>query len=262
MVIETTIALLLIFGALVMGHELGHFITARLVGIRVEEFAFGFGPKLLRLFKRGDTEYTIHPVPLGGFVKLAGMEPGQEDIPDGLQAQSAWKRAIVFAAGPVASFILAVVIFVGTGVFWGFPHDWKTMNRVGSVMPQTVASKIGLRAGDRILAIDGKPVSSGIEMTTLIHNKPGEQVRLTVEHNGDKTTRTAVPSWSVQYLGVTWSFMEGDRGQAKDILNPALAKKTGIKPGDKLVSLNGEQIRGGAQMVEQIKKIGENPVAI
>ncbi len=262
MVIETTIALVLIFGVLVMGHELGHFITARLVGIKVEEFAFGFGPKLVRLFKRGDTEYTIHPVPLGGFVKLAGMEPGQEDIPDGFQAQSAWKRAVVIAAGPVASLILAAVIFVSTGIFWGFPHDWKTMNRVGSVMPQTVASKIGLRAGDRILDIDGKTISSGIDMTTLIHNKPGERVTLTVERNGDRMTKTAVPSWSVQYLGVTWSFMQGDRGEVKGILNPALAKKTGIEPGDKLLSLNGKQIRGGRQMVEQIKEIGEKPVTL
>ncbi|OFX13860.1 MAG: hypothetical protein A2Z18_08530 [Armatimonadetes bacterium RBG_16_58_9] len=262
MVVATAIWIVLIFGALVMFHELGHFVTARLAGIRVEEFAFGFGPKLVRLFKRGDTEYTIHPFPLGGFVKLAGMEPGQEDIADGFQAQSAWKRAIVIASGPVASFVLAVLIFVNTGVFWGFPHDWKKLNRVATVMPRTVASEIGLRAGDRIVEIDGKPIRTGEEMTGAIHNKPGERITLVVQRNGTRMKKSAVPSWSIDYLGFEWLFMKDDRAEVKEVRDPTLADKTGIEVGDKLLSVNGAVIRGGRQMVDQIGKFGANRVTL
>ena len=262
MVVETVIALALMFGALVMFHELGHFVVARLVGIRVEEFAFGFGPKLLRLFKRGDTEYTVHPVPLGGFVKLAGMEPGEEDIPDGFQAQERWKRALVIFSGPLASFALAVVTFVLIGVFWGFPHDWKRMNRAAMVQPQSVASKMGLRAGDRIVKINGKPITDGRQMVSLISRNPGKQIVLAILRNGRQMTKTAVPSWSVQYLGFAWSFMKSDQAEVDTVVDPAAAEKTGIENGDKLISLNGQKIRGGAKMVAAIEKIGANPVTI
>ena len=262
MVVETTIALVLMFGVLVMCHELGHFLVARLAGIRVEEFGFGFGPKLLRLFKRGDTEYTIHPVPLGGFVKLAGMEPGEEDIPDGFQAQERWKRALVIFSGPLASFLLAVLIFVLVGVFWGFPHDWLRMNRAAMVQPQSVASKIGLRAGDRIVQINGKPISNGHQMVSLISGSPGKRIALVVQRNGEKTRKSAVPAWSVQYLGCSWSFMKSDQAEVEETLDSALADKLGIEEDDKLVSINGRKIRGGADMVAAITKIGTNPVTV
>ncbi len=106
---------------LVFFHEWGHFIAAKLCGIRVEEFAFGFGPTLVQRCSSGATPSTRSTlVPLGGFVKLAGMEPGEEDVEDGFQAQPAWKRAIVIFAGPLFSFILGVAVLLFVGVYWGF----------------------------------------------------------------------------------------------------------------------------------------------
>ena len=256
MVIETTIALVLIFGALVMFHELGHFIAARLAGIRVDEFAFGFGPKLVRLFRRGDTEYTLHPIPLGGLVKLAGMEPGEEDVPDGFNAQPVWKRALVVFAGPVASFTLAIILFLLLGTLWGFPHDWKRTNRVAMVQPQTVAAKIGLRAGDRILSVDGVSVSSGDgnDLITHIHSRPGQRVRLVVQRNGDTRIITARTAWNIGYLGAEWSFMRGD-GVVSRVYAPG-AVEPALREDDRLARINGQPIKTGADMTEAMEANG------
>jgi regulator of sigma E protease len=262
LVLETTIALVFMFAILVMFHELGHFLTARAVGIRVEVFALGFGPKLLRLFKRGDTEYTLHPLPVGGFVKLAGMEPGEEDIPDGFQAQAPWKRALVIFAGPFASFVLAVLVFLIVGVYFGFPDINKPSNRVGMVQPQTQAAKIDLKAGDRIIEIDGVRITNGRKMTDLIHSKPGQNVRIVVERGGKRTTKTGVPQWNVSYLGASWSFMQRDRARVEGVVPKSAADKAGIKEDDELASINGRAIVGGDEMVDTVKANGSREVTI
>lgn len=253
MVLETAIALVFIFAVLVMFHELGHFIAARAVGIRVEEFAFGFGPKLMRLFKRGDTEYTVHPVPLGGFVKLAGMEPGEEDIPDGFQAQARWKRALVIFAGPFASFLLAVIVFLFVGVYFGFPDLTKPANRVGMVNPETEAARIGLRAGDWVIRIDGTRITDGRQMTNIIHASPGEQIRLVIRRDGRRMVKIGTAQWMISYLGASWSFMLTNHAKVEGVVDGSPAKRAGIQPEDELVSINGRRIIGGRDMVEAIK---------
>lgn len=262
MILETAIALILIFAVLVIFHELGHFTVAKLVGIRVEEFALGFGPKLFRLFKKGDTEYTVHPLPLGGFVKLAGMEPNEVDIPDGFQAQAIWKRALVIFAGPFASFLLAVIVFVFVGLYWGFPNPSQPEDRVGMVQPKTEAARIGLKAGDRILKIDGIKITAGKHMTDIIHSKAGERIKLLVGRNRHKMTKVAYPQWMVQYLGARWSFMSGNLAVVEYVDESSAATKADIRPGDKLISINGKSINGGAEMVAAIEANNDEPVKI
>jgi regulator of sigma E protease len=244
-----------ILGILVFFHELGHFIAAKSSGMRVEEFAFGFGPRMVTLFERKGTEYTIHWVPLGGFVKIAGMEPGDEGIADGFQAQAIWKRALVIFAGPLFSFILGAGVLVAVGVFWGFQDFSKPEARVGSVQPGTEAASIGLRAGDRVLEIDGAKISEGRQMTEMIHDKPGQRIKIVIDRDGKKLVKTAQPKWMVQYLDNTWSFMKGD-GAVVD----SDERDSDIKYKDKLVSINGKPIISGEQMVEFIKNNGDKPV--
>lgn len=260
MIIETAIALILIFSALVMFHELGHYLAARAAGIRVEEFAFGFGPKLLRLFKRGDTEYTVRLVPLGGFVRTAGMEMGEEDVADGLLAQPAWKRAAVFASGPIASFLLAVLAFLALGLIWGYPDGSRVQNRVAMVSPQTVASRIGLRAGDRIVEINGRKFTEGNSLTSLIHSSPGKTLHLVIKRNGEPLKKTAAPAYAIDYAGIEWAFYSPKVGKVISAPPPAIAKKTGIDKDDVLVSLDRRRIRSGEQMLNVIRGNGERPV--
>ena len=262
MIVETTIALVLIFGVLVLCHELGHFATAKLGGIRVEELAFGFGPRLVRLFRKNGTDYTIRLVPAGGFVRLAGMEPGQENIPDGFQAQPVWKRMLVILAGPLMSFLLAVAAFLFVGLYWGFPDLSLPEARVGQVNPKTEAARIGLRTGDRILEIDGIKISRGSQMTEYIHRRPGRRIKLVVERRGTRLTKVGTPQWNVMYLGAAWSFMRRERALVESVGDSSAAKKAGVMPDDALLSIDGRSILGGRAMIGAIASKGNQEVTI
>ena len=262
MVVETTIALVLIFGTLVMFHELGHFAVAKFMGIRVEQFGFGWGPRLVTMFRRHGTEYTLHLLPVGGFVRLTGMEPGQENIPDGFQAQPIWKRALVVLAGPVMSFALAAAAFLFVGVYWGFPDLGLPENRVGQVNPMTEAARINLRAGDRIIEIDGIRIGQGKDMTDYIHNRPGRKLTLVVERRGKRWTKVGRPQWTIMYLGATWSFMRRDRALVDSVAEHTAAGKAGILPDDVLLSIDGRRIVGGQAMADAIRSNGGREVGL
>ena len=146
-IILTVPAIVFLFGVLVFFHELGHFFTAKLLKMKVEEFAFGFGSKKLVLFKRGDTEYTIHPIPLGGFVKLKGMDPTDTGVQDGFTSKPWWQRFLVFLAGPTMSILLAYVIFCLHGLYFGIVVP---TNQIAKVQAGSAAQQVGLKANDRI----------------------------------------------------------------------------------------------------------------
>lgn len=260
--IESAIAFILIMGILVFFHELGHYLAAKAVGVPVEVFAFGFGPRLVTLFKRGGTEYNIHAIPLGGFVKLTGMEPGEEHITDGFQAQPIWKRAVVIFAGPFASFVLAVLVFICMGAFFGFPDGNKPLNRIGMVSPDTEAARIGLRSGDRIVEIEGKKISNGREMIEIIHNNPGKQLNLVIKRDDKIVEISGTPRWTIDFAGAMWSFPKGKSGLVGGVAPDTAAKKAGLREDDVLRSINGKQILGGQEMVDALRGIGGKPVVI
>jgi regulator of sigma E protease len=146
------------FAALIILHELGHFTAAKAVGMRVERFSLFFGRTRLR-FQRGETEYGIGWLPLGGFVKITGMNP-QEEIPAeaaprAYYRQPVWKRLVVIGAGPAVNIVLAFVILFG--LYWaiGDVQKAKPVNRIADVSPKSPAASV-LRPGDRILAVDGR----------------------------------------------------------------------------------------------------------
>jgi regulator of sigma E protease len=198
LIAETTIALVVTLAILVMVHEWGHFMAAKLVGVRVEEFAFGFGPKLIRLFKRGDTEYTIHPFPLGGFVRMAGAEPGEdEDDPQGYNAQPIWKRFVIIFAGPFMSFFLAYVIFCSLGLTMGLPEAGPPTNAVGQVRKGSPADKVGLKQGDKVIAIDGHSVNSGPGLQAIVFKSAGRELTLDIRRGGRVFTVRATPESEV-----------------------------------------------------------------
>ena len=202
------------FAALVVLHEGGHFLAAKAVGMRVEKFYLFFPPKLVD-FRRGETEYGIGMIPLGGFVKITGMNP-EEVIPPEVAhrayfRQPVWKRIVVIAAGPVVNIVLAAVIFFVIAV--GFGLDTDATNRVGSVDDDLPAAKV-LQEGDTILAVDGIDVSSlsGLELSDAVreqvasHECAGEPTDgclattpavIEVERDGRPMTVRVRPEYSV-----------------------------------------------------------------
>ncbi|MHB8419310.1 MAG: M50 family metallopeptidase [Myxococcales bacterium] len=181
-------------------HELGHLVVARLVGMRVERYSIGFGPVLLRL-RGGDTEYCLSAIPIGGYVRIAGMLPGEGEghvDPRAFNHRPAWQRLLVVAAGPLTNEILAAGLVYAVAIA-GMPYTQQAA--VGEVVPGSAAAQGGLRPGDRVLSVDAAPVSTFPDLVTAIRAHPGESIALDVSRDGQEL-RLSVKLGSPPLLGV------------------------------------------------------------
>lgn len=172
----TFLLAILVFGLLILVHELGHFLAAKWVGIRVYEFAIGMGP-LLFSRERGGTKYSLRLFPIGGFNKMAGMEPGDEDNPAGFNRKSLWQRTAVISAGSIMNILWALVLFIFVFAVLGVPSQ---ANIVGEVMANSPAAQSGIQPGDKITAIDGIKVDNWNQLVDIIHESPGKTLSLTI----------------------------------------------------------------------------------
>ncbi|MBZ0169238.1 MAG: RIP metalloprotease RseP [Kofleriaceae bacterium] len=181
---------ILVLGALIFVHELGHFLVAKRAGVKVLKFSLGFGPKIVG-FTRGETEYLLSAIPLGGYVKMLGEDPTEEIVdPEGsFSAKSVGWRSMIILAGPGSNFLLAIAIFWVVFTL-GVP---TLATKVGEVMEGFPAYEAGVQTGDRIAAIDGHPIEKWEELATLIHKSPGQSVRLTVERAGNRFDLVVAP---------------------------------------------------------------------
>ncbi len=175
-------AAVLAVSLLIIVHETGHFLVARRFGMRVERFSVGFGPVLAR-FRRGETEYAVSALPFGGYVRIAGMAPGDDLDPAdaALYAnQAAWRRFLVILAGPAmnyaAAIVVAWVLLATLGLRAADPSP-----RVGPLVPGMPAAAAGLAPGDRILEVAGRPVQSWLGLVEELQHHPGETIDLGVE---------------------------------------------------------------------------------
>ena len=187
----TIIATILVFGLLVLVHELGHFITAKLTGMRVSEFAIGFGPKLLWK-KSGETEYSVRAIPLGGFNKIDGMDPEEEQDERGFSRKPVWARAVVIAAGSLMNFVLPVLLF--TIVF--FANGIETVSdkpMIGALIPGKPAVQSGLSVGDKIVKVNGAPVGNWREVVETIRVAKDSLTLELVTVAGKPRTVTMIP---------------------------------------------------------------------
>jgi len=181
---------ILVLGILVFFHELGHFLAAKLSGIRVDRFSVGYPPRLFGK-KIGETDYCVSLVPLGGYCKMAGMVDESLETND-IKGEP-WEfmskpipiRMFVLFAGPLLNFVLAILLFAGLVYFTGIPVDFDNSSTLGNITAGTPAERAGLMKNDKILAIDETPVSTWEEMTAIISNKPLETVVLKIDRNGE-----------------------------------------------------------------------------
>jgi membrane-associated protease RseP (regulator of RpoE activity) len=183
----------------VLIHEAAHFGAAKAFGIKVEEFFVGFGPRLWS-FRRGETEYGVKALPLGGYVRIAGMnpflEPTPEELPRTFGAKPAWQRTIVIAAGPATHFVLAfLTLVVWLGVV-GVPSEFAPV--IGAVEPTldgtpSPAAEAGLQPGDEVITVDGIERPSDEELVLYTREHVGEPITLTVLRDGEQLTVTLTP---------------------------------------------------------------------
>jgi regulator of sigma E protease len=251
----------IVLGIMIFVHEWGHFMAAKLCGVRVDVFSLGFGPRLFGV-KRGDTDYRLSALPFGGYVRMAGDNPLEERTGAGYEflSRPRWQRAIIAIAGPLMNFLLALVIL--WGIFWrlGIPspvyeHQAADIVAVPQSMPAT-----GTQAGDRIVAVDGvstptwKKVYSEVEKA-----KPGSFVTLTVQRNNASQSITlTVPEHLTSFdnlLGFASLppvIAEVDGGTPAD--------RAGLKPGDTIIAMNGKPVVTWQQLVDGVHSSGGHSI--
>lgn len=191
MTAQAILAFGLILIALVVIHELGHFITAKLTGIKVLEFGIGYPPRLWA-FRKGETEYSVNLLPLGGFVRLLGEEDPSD--PRSLAARPAWNRLLVLGAGSGMNFVLPIFLFA---LSFMIPHDVDVgLTRIARVAPGSPAAEGGLKAGDIIFAINGDEVRNVNEVGRAIRLNLGEDLNFKVKTDGEFREVEAKARWS------------------------------------------------------------------
>jgi Predicted membrane-associated Zn-dependent proteases 1 len=198
MITTQILAAIFVFGIVVTIHELGHFIAAKSLGMKVEEFAIGFGSKVFS-YRKGETLYSVRAIPLGGFNKIAGMDPEEELDERAYLNQPLWSRAIVIVAGSAMNLILPVLIFFCIYANVGIDRPIDDRPIVGEAIVGQSAEEAGLLSNDLILMIDGKSVATWSEMIQRFQEcSPDEAVTLLIERNGNRQELSVTPKYDSQ----------------------------------------------------------------
>ncbi|HWC10365.1 MAG TPA: M50 family metallopeptidase [Acidimicrobiales bacterium] len=196
------VAFILAVVAMVMVHEAGHFLTAKWAGMKVTEFFFGFGPRLWST-RRGETEYGVKAIPLGGYVKIIGMSNLERDIdpadePRTYRRQSYGRRVLVASAGIATHFVIAVVVLTVLWSVLGVPRYDRPTTTVGEISRlrtgESPAQRAGFEVGDRIISYDGRPARDWMELPPYIRERAGQPITFVVDRRGERITIEATPA--------------------------------------------------------------------
>ncbi len=255
----------ILFGLLIFFHELGHFLVAKFVNVKVLKFSIGFGP---RIFGKqiGETEYVVSAFPLGGYVKPLGEDPDdeipEEDIPRAFNNQSVGKRAAIVIAGPIFNLVLAYIIFV---LFLSFNNPVVipvltdlTNTNIEGIRKDSPAMIAGLQSADTVLSVNQEEISTWIEMDEVLLDSPGKEVTLKVRRGDRVIDVTLIPEPVVvkDKNGVEKTY--GDAGisrlstRLEGIVDGSPAMEAGLIQGDSVISVNGEPVGDWAGMAELI----------
>lgn len=245
---------LLLLAPLIFFHELGHFLFARWMGVRVLSFSLGFGP-VVWAWQRGHTEYAIRALPLGGYVRMHGDDPSvaaQSDEalePDSFAAKPVWRRTLIVAAGPIANLILPVAILFSGSLI----SDGEVVgNRIGSVDPGGPAAAAGLRTGDRIVEIDGIKVANFADLQREISARPGLQTPIAYERLGVRRSATLRPEAyrdvrlpELGLISTVGRIQVRSHAQSSllSIIPDSLAWRAGLRSGWLVQSADGQPVR-------------------
>ena len=256
-----TMAFLIGLATLIFVHELGHFLIARKCGVTVEKFSIGFGPKIIG-FTSGGTEYLIAAIPLGGYVKMKGEDPGEElpDTQGSFSAASVYQRLAIAFGGPLFNILFALTIYVCVYMV-GIPTSGTDIGKVHDNSPALAA---GLQTGDRIIEVDGEKVLYWSQLLKIVHNAPGKKMEFVIER--DSKTFFTIPitpnakevanlfgdKESVGLIGI-----EMLQRRISIIKEGSPADKAGFKVGDDIITIDDIEIRAGSDLKTAANKPGQ-----
>ncbi len=253
---------ILVLGVLILVHEWGHFIIARLFGVRVDVFSIGFGPRLFG-FKWGATDWRVSAVPLGGYVRMAGQDITEIDsgdvkptgAPDELMSKPRWQRALISFAGPLINLIFPLFLLTAFFVLKGEPYP-KYEDQplvIANLQKDSPLAKAGVVQGDRVLSIDGISNPTWGVAERLIDKSPvGHSYQLTLDHQGASRT-LSVSATGLQSPGLLFGFPADVPVVVGDLEANFPAKNAGVRVGDVVDSINGEKLESWSAFVDKVQ---------
>jgi|HubBroStandDraft_6_1064221.scaffolds.fasta_scaffold56886_2 regulator of sigma E protease len=259
------LAVAVVLGFMILIHEFGHYAVAKLLGVRVEVFSIGFGKRLLG-FRRGDTDYRVSAIPLGGYVKMSGENPMDERTgdPGEFLSHPRWHRFLIAIAGPSMNILLAIGLLTGVYMFhYEYPAVLDEPAVIGWIQPDTPAMKAGIQIGDRISRLDGIENPTWKEVVPKEALSPNQPLDITFERNGKSFDKTIVPeAYGVNQMGYAGWDPKEPSVTVTDLEKDMPAEKAGIKIGDEILTVDGKPIPAIEAMIETLKQTQGKPIEI
>jgi len=252
----------IILGFMILIHEFGHYAVAKLLGVRVEQFAIGFGRRLVG-FRKGETDYRINAIPLGGYVKMSGENPMDQhsDDPREFLNHPRWHRFLIAIAGPFMNIALAIVLLAGVYMLHSeYASFMDDPALIGGVEPDSPAAKIGVQRGDRIIKIDGIDNPTWEQVRAKESLSPNQPLAVVIQRGNERLVQQVVPeAVTVNEVGSSGWYPDAPVNVASVEQNMPAAK-AGIKPGDKIIAMGGQPLASIQTMIQRLQETKDKPV--
>src|ERR1700761_1806607 len=266
--LTSTVSMLVVLGIMVLVHEFGHFAVAKLCGVRVEVFSIGFGKRLFG-FRRGDTDYRLSLLPLGGYVKMSGESPGEESTGDPAEfnAHPRWQRILIGLAGPVSNFLLALLLMTGFYMMHNEVEAFRSQAaNIDFVSDHTAAAAAGLKAGDVITRLDGVTNPTWEQVSIRSAMNVGQTIPVDVKRDGQiVTTQMTIPQprggFDFDAVGFV-PRMQDDPIRVRQIEAGMPAAKAGLKAGDQILSVDGMSLHSVDAMLAFLQQGNGRPIQL
>jgi regulator of sigma E protease len=264
-ILHTIFDMAIVLGFLILIHEFGHFAAAKYFGVRVEQFAIGFGKRLLG-FRHGETDYRLNILPLGGYVKMSGENPMDDRTgdPGEFLSHPRWQRFIIALAGPTMNIALAIIVLtVVYMTHYEYPSVYDEPTVVAWVSPGTPAEKAGIQSGDRIVQVEDVKNPNWEDVDSKVMLSPNQPLTFGIERDVKVMEKVLVPEpiGSYQYGDLGW--VPKEPSSALTLVEPGMpADKAGIKVGDKILTANGQDIPELGVLIQMLKRTKDQPLQL